>query len=464
MSSNPPTAPWLALTLAQYDFWEEFKLHPDRPLSTVAHCTTISGPLNEDAMRIALQQLAQETDVLALRFRDGPDGPRQQIDPARIPTVQFHDLTKEPDPTSAARQMMEADIAVPIDLENDQISALWLLKTDADVWQFYLRGHHIMLDGYGVSLIERRTAALYAQEIGATPELGAFQPFPRYLEEEDTYRAGKHHTRDQEYWAQHLADGPALTILEKDDEDYGCTALSGAPDLPASLPALLRETAARYDMGWPDLLTLLTAAWVTRELKPTQEGLPIWLPYMSRFGSVSAEIPALVVNILPLLVNTEANETLGAFLSRVGKDFRKLRRYGRYRVEQLAADQGLQEGQRFYFSPLINVIPFDSPTFINCTATREVLAAGPGDGFNLTWGGASDAQGLKLWIDADPASKDEFNAASAGLVPFILRACEPGAFDQNLDDLFQTISTAPPKPALKKSTPKRPIAGRLEGA
>ena len=464
MSAQPTAAPWLDLTLAQFDFWEEFRLHPDRPLSTVAHCTIIEGPVVEAALIGALNQLAQETDVLALRFRDGPDGPRQQIDPARIPTVHYHDLTSETAPEAVARKMMEADIAKPIDLERDQVSALWLLKLSGTRWLWYLRGHHIMLDGYGVSLIERRAAALYAQALRHPADLGAFQPFPRYLEEETAYRASAHHARDQDRWTQTLADGPDLTVLEKDEEDYGCSPLSAAPELPPTLPALLRQTAENNDMGWPDLLTLLSAAWVTRDLSADGPGLPVWLPYMSRFGSVSAEIPALVVNILPLIVTNVADETLGDYLGRMGKVLRKLRRHGRYRVEQLAADRGLKEGQRFFFSPLINVIPFDPPQFIGCTAEREVLAAGPGDGFNLTWGGASNADGLGLWIDADPASQTQFTASTIDLVPFIIRACANGAFDMPLAELLRHAAPALPIAAQNKSTPIRPIAGRLEGA
>ncbi|MDO6592021.1 condensation protein [Loktanella sp. D2R18] len=462
MSAQPHSAPWLDLTLAQFDFWEEFRLHPDRPLSTIAHCTSIAGPLNEAALIGALKQVAQETDVLALRFHDGPDGPRQQIDPARIPVVHYHDLTSETDPVAVGRMMMEADIAKPIDLEHDQISALWVLKVEGNRWLWYLRGHHIMLDGYGVSLIERRTAALYGQALGEPADLGAFQPFHRYLDEETSYRNSPHHTRNGDHWQQTLKDGPDLTVLEKGDEDYGCSSLSAAPDLPPELPTLLRQTAENHDIGWPDLLTLLSAAWLARDLDASDPNLPIWLPYMSRFGSISTEIPALVVNILPLIVTKIAGETLRDYLVRMGKVLRKLRRNGRYRVEQLAADHGLKEGQRFFFSPLINVTPFDPPRFTGCTAESEVLAAGPGDGFNLTWGSASNADGLGLWIDADPASKDQFTAGNTDLVPFIIRACAATAYNTPLDELLHHDASVVTTTTHNKPTPMRPIAGRLE--
>lgn len=469
MTALPQDPPWLDLTLAQLDFWEEFRFHPERPISTVAHCITLEGALDEPVLIGALEQLAQETEVLALRFRDGPGGPRQQIDPARRPRLRYHDLRYEADPESdpeaVAHSMMQRDIARPIDLEHDPIAALWLLRVGAERWLWYLRGHHIALDGYGVSLIERRAAALYAQALGKETDPGPFLPFTHYLEEEEAYRASRHHARDREHWRHRLAAGPRLTVLQKGAEDYACTPLSCAPEVPPALCAGLCATAEAAGLGWPDLLTLLSAAWLARDLPAGGPGLPVWLPYMSRLGSVAAAIPALVVNILPLIVTRAADETLAAYLARTGAELRQLRRHGRCRIEQLAADQGLGPGERFFFSPLINLLPFDPPQFTGCRARREVLAAGPGDGFNLTWGGAGDGSGLGLWIDADPGSADHFDQASRGLVGFVARACAPGALACGLDALL--CGAAQDASAVRRGTPAspaRPIAGRLEQA
>ncbi|MBZ4023724.1 hypothetical protein CKO11_14820 [Rhodobacter sp. TJ_12] len=456
--------PWHALTLAQLDFWEEFGFHPDRPLSTVAHCTVIEGNLDEAALIGALRQLAQEAEVLALRFRDGPEGPQQQIDPARIPVLRYHDLRYESDPGATARKMMERDIAAPIDLRHDPLAALWLLRVGTERWLWYLRGHHILLDGYSVALIERRAAALYAQARGKEADPGPLRPFAQYLEEEECYRASSQHARDGAWWAQHLAGGPKLAVLRKGAEDYGCSPLAAEPALPADLSSALARAAATADLGWPDLLTLLCAAWLARDLPEDGPGRTIWLPYMSRLGSVSATIPALVVNILPLVVTRQTDETLGAWLRRSAATLRQLRRHGRYRVEQIAQDHGLGKGKRFFFSPLINLLPFDSPRFVGCRARREVLAAGPGDGFNMTFAAAADGTGLTLSIDADPASARNFDAACTGLVPFLTRCCREGAAEIPLATLLASPAAIdltgavfpPPAHAF------RPIAGWLE--
>ncbi|WP_238115223.1 hypothetical protein [Vibrio cincinnatiensis] len=95
MSVNGLTLRWMPLTLPQLDFWEEFSLHPDDPLSTVAHFIELKGTINEIALCKAITQTAKETDVLALRFKLNEDGktPLQAHDPNRIPQVEVKDFT-----------------------------------------------------------------------------------------------------------------------------------------------------------------------------------------------------------------------------------------------------------------------------------------------------------------------------------------------------------------------------------
>ncbi|RUA22108.1 hypothetical protein DSL92_07720 [Billgrantia gudaonensis] len=111
--------------------------------------------------------------------------------------------------------------------------------------------------------------------------------------------------------------------------------------------------------------------------------LPVWLLH-EPLGR-RRPYPSLAVNILPLHL-TAVSESLGDFLNRVVRVLRQQRRHGRYRIEQIAADQrGLAQGTRFLFSPLINA--FDSPTF-GLSRHAADSRQRPGDGFDLTIAGA----------------------------------------------------------------------------
>lgn len=457
-SQNTSRTTW-TLTLAQLDFWEEFCFHPDQPISTVAHGIEIIGPADPDALAKAIAQTAREADVLALRFIPPADdeknaAPMQVVDPARRPELHEMDLRDRADPEGLARAVMQADINAPLDLARDPLSAQWLLRLGEARWIWYARGHHIILDGYSMALLEQRCATLYAHFIGRGPAGEPLKPFTAYLEEEETYRASPRHAKDQAFWRDHLtaSTSAALPVLQKGGETYGGEMLEAEIALPEAMPAALHALSAQTAINWPDLLTLLSGAYLSSCLtlpdqSPADIGRPlaIWLPYMSRLGSVSAAIPALVVNILPLKVQVDPEETLERFLMRQGALLRRIRRHGRCRIEQIAADHGLGRGQRFFFSPLINVLPFDPPVFPDCTVEREVLAAGPGDGFNMTFAARSDGHGLHLCLEADPAitSAQAFARHSEALPAFLKAALAPHAGTRLIADLLPTHSDHP---------------------
>ncbi|TWI31269.1 condensation domain-containing protein [Paracoccus sulfuroxidans] len=454
MNQHNPTRNMLALTLAQLDFWEEFRHHPDEAVSSVAHAIEIRGrdgtPVDAEALSRAITQTVVEAEVLSIRFHPVEGGPPlQSCDPARAPQLVRFDLSDQPDPLAAALQMFQDDIATPTDLRRDPLAAEWLLRLGADRWLWYNRGHHIILDGFSMGLLETRCAELYAHFRFGTPEGQPFKPFAAYLAEEEAYRRSPPHEAARAYWAERAAEAGTLPTIRKGEENYAEAGYAFEFDLPGP-DGRIAALADISGLNWADLSTALVSAYLLGHLDGPHRtpagapaaALPVWLPFMSRLGSVSAHIPAMVVNILPLNVRVPSEGTLSGFLAETAKGLRKLRRHGRYRIEQIAEDCGVGAGSRFFFSPLINVLPFDQPQFQGCHATRHVMSSGPNDGLNVTIRAEHDGSGMILQIDADPAlmARDEFDRHCRDLRAFLDRALQPESLTLPLTELMTQAS------------------------
>ena len=442
MSAVEPRGEWMALTMPQLDFWEEFTLNPGRPLSTVAHCLEFRGAVDADALCRAVSRTAREADILSVRFSIPPGAtvPMQRCDPDLAPLPSLLDLRAHDDPPGEARARMQADLAADLELLDVPLAKQWLIRVGDDHYLWYMRGHHIVLDGYAMGLLEQRCSQLYAHFLGRGEPGPSFHPFAAFLAEETRYGDDPRFSVDRGYWRDYLERG-SLPVLRKDAEGYGIGGLSAEIALPAAFSQRLRHSADDIGIGWPDLLVLLTGAYLFHRL-PTLRGdnqslLPLWLPFMSRWGSVGAFTPAMVVNLLPLWLHVEADETVGAFLRRQVVALRKQRAHGRFRIERIAADQGLGKGSRFFFSPLVNVLPFDPPRFEGCRVDREVLSSGYGDGFNVTYRGHSDASELMVDLDADSTltTAEEFAEHRHALPIFLDHALAPGALDHQVETL-----------------------------
>ena len=224
-----------------------------------------------------------------------------------------------------------------------------------------------------------------------------------------------------------MARAPLPPRIRKGSEDYPAHPRSATADL-SHLAGRLRDAALRHDLGWPDLLIALAALWLRRNgTGPGTDGERIlWLPLMGRMGSVSARVPAMVLNIVPWHLPEARQAPLAETLAGLAADLKAIRRHGRCRIERIAADAGLAANERFFFSPLLNVMPFDPAVFPGCDTRREVLAAGPGDGFNVTVTADSRGGAMMLHLEADPALTDAacFSRHAAGLPRFLGAALE----------------------------------------
>ncbi|UUW18597.1 condensation domain-containing protein [Serratia ureilytica] len=442
MSDTALASEWLPLAPAQLDFWEEYTLHPGQTLSTVAHCTELCGAIEEAALCRAIAATLAETQAFALRFgeRRGDHPPPLRHEPQRIPSLQRIDLQTHRDPWQAAQSLMHEDIAQHRALHREPLAAAWLLKLGPERYLWYVRAHHILVDGFGMALIEHRCAALYAHYLGqgsAGIPLGAFAPFQQA---ELAYVNSERCERDRRFWQAYLPPSQALPTVRKGGGEYGVRRLSVNRRLPTEVAQRLAQQSERSGINWPDLLVALSAAWLFQVMPHHArqgDALPMWMPAMNRRGQAATNVPSLAVNTLPLLVSPSPTETLGSFLTTLTQQLRELRSHAGYRLRQLAADRGVDPNSRFFISPFINVQPFDAPRFVGCRGARRVLAGGSGDGFNLTYRGRTDARDLQVDIDIYLEQFPTEDALDYGeaLQEFLLRALQREAWEQPLATL-----------------------------
>ncbi|MEN5041461.1 amino acid adenylation domain-containing protein [Stenotrophomonas sp. TWI1149] len=442
------------LSEAQAGLWYAQRLAPDSPAFNTAHAVWIEGALDVAAFVRAADQAAQEAEALALRIvEDAQGAPGQWLDPQHTPTLQVLDLSDQPDPAAAAREAMQRDRLSPVDPARDRLSQqrLFLLGPARSVW--YLRVHHLATDGYGMGLLTERVCALYAGH----PQQAAVAPLLPVLDEDAQYRDSERRTRDAAYWRDAMAGAPAATGLQAGVAPAAADALRHVQPIDTALRERLHAAAAAIGQPWPDLLTALGAEYC-RRISAEAEAV-IGVPFMGRLGSVSARVPAMVMNVLPLRV-AATHDSVDAYVRDIAMRLMRGRRHGRYRGEQLRRDLGLIGGQRRLHGPLVNVQPFYRPLQLaGVTATLDVLSTGPVDDVTLGFRGDGTAV-LDLEIEANPTlyTPTQVQAHAARLLHFVSAAldvqatggtiasvtlCTPAEAQRYLHDINATAHPVP---------------------
>ncbi|WP_238782632.1 amino acid adenylation domain-containing protein [Streptomyces monomycini] len=399
----------LPLTAAQTGLWYAQALDPASPAQNTAEYLEIHGPVDPALFSDALHQVVAEADALRVRIVETPEGPRQlplTTGPAPLP-LHLADLRAEADPDGAARAWMHADLAEPFDLAAGPLFAHALFRVGDTRWLWYQRVHHVVMDGFGYSLLARRTAEVYTALASGEP-VGP-DPFGRLTDlvaDDAAYRASDTYEADRQHWNEAFADRPEAVNLAGRTALPSRTHLRRTAYLGPEVTERLKELASSVRATWPDVLIAAQALYLSRATGA--EEVVLGLPMMGRMGSVALRVPGMVMNVLPLRLTAGPRATFAELTRQVVLGIRAARRHQRYRYEDIRRDLGLLGADRALVGPLVNVMPFDyGLDFAGVPATAHNLSTGPVDELTVNVYDRADGRGLRLDYDANPALYEE---------------------------------------------------------
>ncbi|WEY87761.1 non-ribosomal peptide synthetase DhbF [Bacillus subtilis] len=391
-----------SLTGAQTGIWFAQQLDPDNPIYNTAEYIEINGPINIALFEEALRYVIKEAESLHVRFGENMDGPWQMINPS--PDVQLHviDVSSEPDPEKTALNWMKADLAKPVDLGYDPLFNEVLFIAGPDRFFWYQRIHHIAIDGFGFSLIAQRVASTYTALIkGQTAKGRSFGSLQAILEEDTDYRGSEQYEKDRQFWLDRFADAPEVVSLADRAPRTSNSFLRHTAYLPPSDVNALKEAARYFSGSWHEVMIAVSAVYVHR--MTGSEDVVLGLPMMGRIGSASLNVPAMVMNLLPLRLTVSSSMSFSELIQQISREIRSIRRHHKYRHEELRRDLKLIGENHRLFGPQINLMPFDyGLDFAGARGTTHNLSAGPVDDLSINVYDRTDGSGLRIDVDANP--------------------------------------------------------------
>ncbi|MEC1688362.1 non-ribosomal peptide synthetase [Bacillus mojavensis] len=391
-----------SLTGAQSGIWFAQQLDPDNPIYNTAEYIEINGPIDISLFEKALRHVIKEAESLHVRFGEDMDGPWQMMNPSPDVQLQVIDVSSEPNPEKTALNWMKADLAKPVDLQHDPLFREALFKAGPQRFFWYQRIHHIAIDGFGFSLIAQRVAQAYtALAGGRSADDRSFGSLQDILAEDAEYRSSDTYEEDRQFWLNRFADRPEVVSLAERAPRTSKSFLRQTVYLPPSDVNALKEAARYYAGSWHEVVIAVSAAYVHR--MTGSEDVVLGLPMMGRMGSASLNVPAMVMNLLPLRLSVSPSMSFSELVLQISREIRSIRQHHKYRHEELRRDLKLIGENHRLFGPQINLMPFDyGLDFAGARGTTHNLSAGPVDDLSINVYDRTDGSGLRIDVDANP--------------------------------------------------------------
>ncbi|GGK49803.1 non-ribosomal peptide synthase/polyketide synthase [Nocardia camponoti] len=377
------------LTPAQLGVWYAQLLDPDVPI-TIAQYVDLVGDLDVDLFRAVSTEAAHSYGSSLIRLGEADGVPFQYIDHTiriedDLPLIDLRDYA---DPIAAAHDWMRAEFGAPIDMLVDRLVTGAILRVADQRWFWYLRGHHIVLDGYGAFTNSSRIAELYtARTLGVDPAHVVPGALADLVDGEQRYRDSTRFVADRAHWAERIAGVDSPTSLDLRTAPRSANNIVSGGVLSTRLVERLETIAASDDSALSVVLLAAFAAYLGRLTDRPDAVLS--LPVTARTTAVMRRSAGMLSNIVPLRLPTggAGDETTWRELLRAARvEVAGALRHQRYRAEDIrrdAEDDG-RPARRALFGPLANFMLFRSDlTLGDVTGRYHVLSTGPIEDLSL---------------------------------------------------------------------------------
>ncbi|BBU40842.1 dimodular nonribosomal peptide synthase [Aeribacillus pallidus] len=393
---------YMPLSKAQAGIWFAQQLDPGNPIFNTGEYIEIKGPVDPVLFEKVLEKVLSEVESLHVRFSENENGPFQIISPSKEIPFQYVDVSNRANPHKEAIKWMKQDLSTPVDLTNDPLYTEALFKISEEHYYWYQRIHHIAIDAFGFSLIAQRVAQVYTAFVNGRSIRGeAFGSIQKILEEEKEYEASTQYEADRFYWMDRFQDEPDVVSLCQKTARTSDTFLRRTFHLSSSDTERFKQSAQRLNAGWHEMFIAAAALYIHKFTGTTD--VILGLPMMNRLGSVALNVPAMVMNIVPLRLQLDPDDLLSDLLRQVRKEMAEAKKHEKYRHEQLRRDLKLLGEHQRLFGPQVNLMPFDYYlSFDGHIGIPRNLAAGPVDDLVIQVYDRADGNGLRIDFDANP--------------------------------------------------------------
>jgi amino acid adenylation domain-containing protein/non-ribosomal peptide synthase protein (TIGR01720 family) len=311
----------LRLSSAQQRLWILDELTTGRTEYNTGIGLRLSGVLDLDALRAALDGLARRHDSLRTTFHT-VDGSGVQVisESATIP-VSLHDLsTLDPEerPDAVERELTE-ELDTPFELRRGPLTRVRLLRLATDDHVLMLSQHHIVTDGWSVRLLVDELTELYAAaRNGGTASLPDITiQYPDFAAWQRERVDGTALDGQLEYWKGKLA-GLETLDLPTDRPHPALRTSAGAlhrSDLPADLVQRLTKVGQAH--GATLFMTLTAAVQVLLARYSDQNDVAIGTVSSGRNRAELERLAGFFVNTLVLRSWVDPDQPFSGFLTDV---------------------------------------------------------------------------------------------------------------------------------------------------
>ncbi|GHG93845.1 non-ribosomal peptide synthetase [Streptomyces lanatus] len=307
------------VSAAQRRLWYMDQLTPGSPVFNLSVALRLTGPLETEALRTAVQRVFARHESLRTVFPAPGGSPVQRILPEIEVGLTPLTLPDGADDT-ALIAALEAEAARPFSLEHGPLARVRLFRLGPAEHVLLLAIHHSVCDGWSMSIVIDELMKLYAAGVSGDEAELAAPPvqYADYTAWEAKPERESELAPQLDYWRRTLRGAPGAIDLPIDWPRAAVQSFRGALHrftLPSGVWPAVREVA-RAEQATP-FMVLLAAYCALLSRCSTQGEVTVATPVANRPQDEIQDVVGFFVNSIALRVDTSGDPTFRELVRRV---------------------------------------------------------------------------------------------------------------------------------------------------
>ncbi|MGH9932577.1 MAG: non-ribosomal peptide synthetase, partial [Pyrinomonadaceae bacterium] len=312
------------LSFAQERLWFLDQLNPDSSVYNVPLAVKLSGTIDPETLERSVNEIVRRHDALRTTFATIEGGPVPATRSELRVHLLIHNLTSQPEGEREAKAhaLLNTQAGAPFDLSSGPLIRATLVKLDEHQHVFLVVMHHIVSDGWSLSLFFQELSAIYdAFSRGEESPLAELAvQYADYATWQREWLQGETLQTQLNYWKQQLGGELPVLELPSDRPRPAVQTFNGAREwlvLPEQLTESLLALGQRE--GATLFITLLAVFKVLLFRYTGDEDVIVGSPIANRPQTETESIIGFFLNNLALRSDLSGDPSFREVLARVRK-------------------------------------------------------------------------------------------------------------------------------------------------
>ncbi|WP_432328227.1 AMP-binding protein [Mucilaginibacter sp. P25] len=203
---------------AQLDVFFDQTINLNSPHYNIGGFIKLKGKLNKEYFKEAAKSVPSVFDAFQMRFTDsGTDTAGFSLDSAFcVFDIAEEDFSGQADPAEAATNWAQCRFNTPFDINHEpMLFEQALLKISEGEYWFYIRIHHLIIDGFGFTILFDYISKKYLSLVNGTLDIFEYPSYVQEVKRASQFFSSPMFQSEGDYWKEKLSTSAKNKVLKR---------------------------------------------------------------------------------------------------------------------------------------------------------------------------------------------------------------------------------------------------------